>query len=660
LDYSPRPVPAALRWLAVACIAIGLLLSARGGARLRWWTARSVPYYLAGVAAVVLPGQLLAQRSGERRSRWWEEVLAARVPAWTLAPSAVVLGLVILGTAVLWRWCSGATHYESGVCLWVALNVLCIGLALFTKRPPRLAALRIPVETTVHIAVLLALSGLVLFHDLKNVPRDYDQDVGWMVDGAVKLVRGQVENIFSSGFANVSWAGHITPVIGVLLAGPTPVGGRLGGSIMATLAVLGTYVLGRQLRSSRAGFLAGIFLLALTSFVHWSRMTDFGEVVPFAVWLLVALLAAVKNPRPGLWLVFGLLGGWSLLLFFAARAVLFAVVMAAVVLSLGSWRVTRRRVLLPIFFAAGFAVTVLPMVPYWKAHPEAFLHRLEESFVLFKPSKGFDPESLKRAWGPAMGDSISIFFNGPERGPGSTIGPTTGPAEWSLILIGAAALLTDGWGANVAVAVFTYLVLLLCGALTNPGGTTYRLLCLFPVVALCAGRAADLLLGVLPLKRRALRHIATAAVAAVFLGAFVQKNVGVYLNYEQTRRPSDFTAFGEAALRLGPQYQFYCLTFQRPDFTAQNGSFAPYLETLDVKDLRDPSDAFPFPPGRPVAIMIPYTRRFRSRYVEPKALAAQIAANYPKARLLPVIAPAAKNHQFGVIVVIDSPEGQKP
>lgn len=652
LHDPPRPVSAGWRWLAVVCIAIGLLLSARGGARLRWWSARSVPYYLAGVAAVVLPGQLIARRSGERRSRWWDEVLAARVPAWTLAPSVVLLGLVILGAAVLWRWCSGATHYESSVCLWVALNVLCIGLALFTKSPPRLAALRIPVETTVHIGVLLALSGLVLFHDLMNVPGYYDLDVGNTVDFAVRLVRGQVGNIFSSGYANIPWAGHFPPAIGILLAGPTPAGGRLGGSIMATLAVLGTYALGRQLRNPRVGFLAGIFLLALTSFVHWSRMTPFGEVVPFAVWLLVALLAAVKNPRPGLWLAFGLLGGWSLLLFFAARVVLLSVVMAAVALSLRSWRVTRRRLLLPVFFAAGFAVTVLPMVPYWKAHPEAFLHRLEESFVLFKPSKGLDPESLRRAFGPPMRDSIRAFFNAPERGPGATIGPTTGPAEWSLILIGAAALLTDGWGANVAVAVFTYLVLLFCGALTSTGGTTYRLLCLLPVVALCAGRAADLLLGVLPLKRPALRHIATAAAAAVFLVAFVQKNVGVYLNYERTNSRS-FTAFGQAALRLGPRYQFYCLTFQRPDFSAQSGSFAPYLETLDVRDLRDLSEALPFPPGRPVAVMIPYARQVFP-HVEPRA---QIVASYPEATVQTVTGPAPMNHPYGEIVVIASPGG---
>jgi hypothetical protein len=321
---------------------------------------------------------------------------------------------------------------------------------------------------------------------------------------------------------------------------------------------------------------------------------------------------------------------------------------------LKSWRVTRRRVLGPVFFAAGFAVTVLPMVPYWKAHPDAFLHRLEESFVLFTPSRGFNPEALERAFGPPMSRSIGIFFNGRERGSGSTIGPTTGPAEWSLIAIGAAAILTDGWGANVAVAVWTYLILLFCGALTQPTPATYRLLSLFPVAALCAGRAADLLLGVLPLKRPALRHLATAAVAIVFLGAFVRKNVGIYLEHERSLPPSEFTAFGRAALGLGSRYQFYCLTFQRPDFSAQHGSLAPYLETLDVNDLRDPSEALPFPPGRPVAVMIPYVRIVR-RYVEPQALAAQIVASHPRARIVTVTEPAAKNHVYGVIVVIDSP-----
>ncbi|HEY3123252.1 MAG TPA: hypothetical protein VGK70_04240, partial [Thermoanaerobaculia bacterium] len=256
IDNPPPPVSPSLRRLAVIAIAIGLALCVRGGALLRSGMSRSsIPYYLAGVAAVVLPGQLLARKSTERKSRWWEEVLAARVPVWALAPSAVVLALVAVGLAILWRWRSGGTHYEASVCLWIALNVLCLGCALLTKRPLRLAGLRIPVETALHVGILLALSGLVLFRDLENVPASYDQDVGWMVDGAVKLVRGQVENIFSSGFANISWAGHITPVIGVLLAGPTPVGGRLGGAIMATLAVLGTYVLGRQLRSPRVGFL---------------------------------------------------------------------------------------------------------------------------------------------------------------------------------------------------------------------------------------------------------------------------------------------------------------------------------------------------------------------------------------------------------------------
>ncbi len=56
--------------------------------------------------------------------------------------------------------------------------------------------------------------------------------------------------------------------------------------------------------------------------------------------------------------------------------------------------------------------------------------------------------------------------------------------------------------------------------------------------------------------------------------------------------------------------------------------------------------------------MIPNARQV-PRYVEPQALESQIVASYPEATVQTVKSSAAKNHPYGVIVVIDSPGGQK-
>jgi hypothetical protein len=124
------------------------------------------------------------------------------------------------------------------------------------------------------------------------------------------------------------------------------------------------------------------------------------------------------------------------------------------------------------------------------------------------------------------------------------------------------------------------------------------------------------------------------------------------LNYEHSRPASEFTAFGREALALGPKYQFYCVTFQRPEFSCLNGSFVPYLATLDVADLRDPDRAMPFPRGRPVAILISFPR-FVPHPVDPESLVEGIRARYPDARLRYVYGDRSSSRApLGAVVVV--------
>jgi hypothetical protein len=164
-------------------------------------------------------------------------------------------------------------------------------------------------------------------------------------------------------------------------------------------------------------------------------------------------------------------------------------------------------------------------------------------------------------------------------------------------------------------------------------------------------RAIDLLIDIVPVRRPAFKRIVAAAASVMLIG-LAAKNLKVYLRYERDRPVTEFTAFGRAALALGPKYQFYCVTFQRLEFTCLHGSFAPYFANLDIRDLRDPVRAMPFLAGRPVAIMIPFDR-FIPRPLDPEALVKEIVLRYPGAELRFVHrTPNGLDPPLGVIVVV--------
>jgi len=500
---------------------------------------------------------------------------------------------------------------------------------------------------------LLLLTSIALTIDLAGVPQNVHHDVGLNVDHALRLLEGRVDNFFSGAYGEVPYPSYLPTSLSLLLTGKTVAGSRLGECLMGLVAVLGTYTLGREYKSPRLGLFAGILLVASIPFLHFSRVPNVGEVAAYSVWLLYSLLYAVRTAHPGAWLVCGLMGGWGLFFLYASRVALVGVVVAGILLSLRSLRVTLHRWYGPLLFILAFAVTVVPMVPYWLSHPAALFHRMDTSFSLYDPQTGFHPEVLSRAFGKPFVKTLGMFFTeGDISGNQPMLSPAAMPIEATLLLIGLAAVLTDGWGSNVACLGWFAVMLLGCGAFTTATPGYHRLVAVTPVASLFMARGIDVQLDLIPLKRPLWRWAVTAVVSAALIGGVVVKRLETYLSFEHSIPTTDFTAFGRAALALGPRYQFYCVTFQRPDFSCQHGSFVPFLATLDVADLRDPVRAMPFPAGRPVAIMIPFNR-FVPRALDPEALVKEIALRYPGAELRFVHrTPKGLDPPNGVIVVV--------
>ncbi len=635
-------------------VAAGLALASVGCHRLpEKGVSGAFPYYLSGALLVAVAGQWWRREVCGQADRWWAEVRAVRAPQWVFTPTRYVVAILFGGGLLLWIWASRGLHENACISLWVSLQLLCFGVALLSPQLPQPREWRIPRETLVHVAGLLALSTIVLAADLDGVPKNVHNDVGLTVDYAIHLVEGRVDHFFSGGYAEIPYPGHLPASLGLVIAGKTVAGSRWGGMLMGLAAVLGTYALGREYKSARLGLFASILLLASVPFLHFSRSTPFGEVVAYSVWLLYLLLRAVRTAHPGEWLAFGVVGGWGLLLFYSARVALVGVVVAGILLSLRSPRVTLRRWFGPLLFALAFAITVLPMVPYWRRHPGAFSHRMDTSFALYSPQTGFHREVLARALGKPLLKTFGMFYGEKDGSGQGTLSPAAGPMEATLLSVGLLVALTDGWGGNVACLGWFVTMLLGCGAFAEAAPWYTRLVPVAPVASLFMARAIDLPLDVLVLKRPSWRRALTALVSAALIVLAV-RNRKIYLEFERNRPATEFTAFGRAAVALGPRYQFHCVTFQRPDFTCEHGSFVPYLANLDVRDVRDLDRAMPFPEGRPVAVMIPFGR-FVPRPLDPRVLVGEILLRYPAAKLQYVRrAQSGSDSLIGVIAVLST------
>jgi 4-amino-4-deoxy-L-arabinose transferase-like glycosyltransferase len=577
-----------------------------------------------------------------------------------VAPIAATL-LLAGGSALFWLERRGG-HEAVAVALWIALQAVAVVAALLEapRRPPADPSARL--KTALLAAALVVLGGLVIGWHLATVPQDVHNDVGATVEAARALEEGR-RGLFQPGYAEIPGPGSLPTAVSLRLFGNTMVGGRAGAAAVGILAVLGVFALGRELRNERTGFFAGLLLCGSVPFVHYARLTPFGEVTAFSVWLLWGVLKAARADRPAAWLAAGVLGGWGLLLFYSARVSLVGAVVAAALLLLRPLRNAPRRLALMPLFVVGMAAVLSPVVPVWIERPEALFHRMAESFSLYDPATGFHPEVLGRVAGEPAVRTLSMFWPvlSPEKGGDlagqGTLGSAMGPVEGVLLAAGLLLALVDGWETAVLLLVWLAIMLLGCGVFAQATPWYSRLVPVMAVAALLMARAADALVSLVP-ARGAWRRIAAAAAAAAIFISVTLPNVRRYVRFEEGRSPSIYTAFRLAADRLPAGTRICCVTFERPDFTCRHPSFGPFLARPRTGDVSNLADVLPVPAGQSAAFFIPL-ERFIPDPRDPKLLIEEIRRFHPDATVLRVAPfPGDPYNPRGLVVVV-GPEAAK-
>ncbi len=584
----------------------------------------------------------------------------------------IVATLLVAGGLVVFLLERKGGHEAAALGVWIVLHVVVIAAALLEAPWQDPANARGRLRTATLAAALAALAALAVGWDLAGVPRNVHNDVGSTVEAARALVEGR-RGLFEPGYAEIPGPGSLPTALSLKLFGNTMVGGRAGAAAMGILAVLGIFALGRELRNQRTGFFAGILLVSSVPFVHYSRLTPFGEVTAWSVWLLWAVLKAVRADRPAPWLAAGVLGGWGFMLFYSARVSLLGALAGAALLLARPIRQAPRRLGFLALFAVGAGMSVAPVVPVWLDRPASFFHRMADSFSLYDPATGWHPGVLARVTGEPMQRTLAMFW--PVLSPGrgvdlagqGTLDVSFGPALGILLLAGLLLTLADGSGTAGLIVVWLTVMLLGCGVFAQATPWYTRLVPVTAAAALLMARAVDGLVGLVPAggSGRRLAAAAAAAAAGTLLVFGAIPNVRKYVRFEEEQSPTVFSAFRLEADRLPIGTRFVCVTFERPDFTCRHSAFGPFLARPFTEDASHPIDVLPISPGRRTAFLIPF-QRFVSHPSDPELLVGEIRRFHPDARVIRTgRLPEDPGRHLGAVVVVepgrlDATEGALP
>jgi hypothetical protein len=618
------------------------------------------------MAAIAYPsGALLAagamywwrrSRGGESR-QWVEEVGKARMPSSLRVVTWATVAVVLSGCVLLGFWRFRGTHYHDSVGLWAALMVLCTGPAVFARRRSSIRLQKDQFVTLVQLILLVAAASVALGYDLAHIPLNFHYDFGEYFRFSLALLKGYAPNIFVSGKSDIPLPGHLITVLGILIAGPRVIAARLGSVLGGLIAIVGVYAIGREYGGRRMGFLSGVFLIGLVPFVHYARSGCCGDMMPFVVWSSYAFLRGIRTGRPGPWLLCGLLSGWCMLVYYPARIQILVFVVAGIFFLARFRRSALAQWYAPLLWLVGFSVVILPMMPYWLSHPEAFRGRMDGGFELYTVSEGFRWALLPGSFGRPLVRTLGMFYNQADTAvmPAS-LSPGCGTVEGVLLSIGLVVALTDGWQVNAFCLIWLIVAALGGGAWTPDAPNYMRLLPLTAVASVFMARSVEGMLSFVRVVRPWQRTASFIAVILIVASAVVYPNLRAYVRFERTHDVWDWTAFGWAMLRLGHGYQFYTVTTHREDFSCKYyDEFTPFLIDLDVEDLRDPAITLPFPKGRPVAVAVPfYWDLDTPRPQTPAELVETFRKRYPDMKVKEVSGTRdGKNELLGVICVID-------
>ncbi|MDH7485649.1 MAG: glycosyltransferase family 39 protein [Anaerolineae bacterium] len=466
----------------------------------------------------------------------------ALTPAPAVIRPLLMLAAVGLGLAAVVIFC-GRGENVTVRCLWLSsLAVLLISQFRWSGsrvvRQPRDPAAMRPADRTpkrprdkqarvielVTLALILAVAFGLRFYRLEAFPHDLDGDVASHGLEARKLLEGQQARLFGTMWAEIPTMGFVPAALSMGLFGNNLFGLYMASVIEGTLTVLGLYLLARELfrpsppasrptplaprppqhatsithHASRIATLAAALLTISYVHIHFSRITEYIDPWPFALFSLYFLVRGLQRHERLAFVASGLLMAIGFNMYYSAR-----IVPVIILVFLGYAWLWRRDLLRGnggglALFGLAVLLGLGPMIPFFISHPYSFLSRSQDVFL-------FHPAVIKHLMGVYHTTSVgvvvreqikrSLFMFHYFIDTSTQFGlarPMLDSFTSPLLVLGMGVALRHFRQAGHALAVIWLLLILLIGsALTNNAPFWPRLVGILPAAVLLVALAVE-------------------------------------------------------------------------------------------------------------------------------------------------------------------------
>lgn len=234
-------------------------------------------------------------------------------------------------------------------------------------------------------ALILLVALALRVYRLADLPQDVHGDMASHGLQARAMLQGSVGGLVGVGWAGIPLLGFVPTVAAMALTGDQGLLGlRLASAIGGVLSVWGLYVLLNEQWGRRVALLGAALLTAAAVHLHFSRIAEYMDPVPFGVWSLALLTVGLRSRRGLLFVASGATLALSGLMYYSGRVLWVIVPLYLVYL----WA-TDRPVLAAnrsglALLGLGLLFTLGPYLPYWLTHTDLLLERSREVF-LFNP-----------------------------------------------------------------------------------------------------------------------------------------------------------------------------------------------------------------------------------------------------------------------------------
>ena len=248
----------------------------------------------------------------------------------------------------------------------------------------RIARLRLPQDWMylAALAGLLAIAAWMRIYKLTTLPYNFDGDFASVGLEARAILTGQYQHIFAFGWADIPILGYFPPYLTMKLFGDDLFGLNMSGVIEGLLIILGVYLLGRDLYHPRVGMLAAALLTVSYAHLAASRQATYIDPVLFLVYGIYFLLLGLRQGRAWAIVVSGVLTVFCLQLYFSGRVIVFIIGFLLLFVWIFHRSSLKSRGWALILWGMAFMIGMGPMLVVFGQHPNAFLTRTREVFIL--------------------------------------------------------------------------------------------------------------------------------------------------------------------------------------------------------------------------------------------------------------------------------------